>query len=106
MTQQTKTGRKGYNLKITPKGDVETTTTAVGKTKIKFRGTFSQRGKTIERTVVAQGKAAAAIASVIIPGQEVGLRCLFENAPANEDGRKGGEYLAVLDLALPSKKAA
>lgn len=94
---------KAYNLNVTPLTEADTTPTASGKAKIRFRGTFEQGGKTIERTVVAQGVAAELIAGMITPGTAVGLRCVYSRAPG-EDGKKGGEYLSV--VALPRKKAA
>lgn len=62
------------------------------------------RGREIERTVVAQGAAADAIASMVKKGASLSLRCLFERAPANEDGSQGGEYLTV--VGLPRAAAA
>ncbi len=107
MTEQSNSGGKGYNLKITPKdGTIDTTPSAKGTAKIKFRGTFEQRGKQVERTVVAQGKAADAIAAIVVGGQEIGLRCLFDRAPASEEGKKGGEFLTVLGIPLPPKAKA
>lgn len=103
MSEQQQNSQKAYNLKITPKdGSLDTTPTSAGTRKIKFRGTFEQRGKTVERTVVAQGKAAELIDGMIKSGVEIGLRCVFNRAPANEDGKKGGEFLAV--VALPREQ--
>lgn len=104
MTEQTNAAGKGYNISITPLGDIDTTPNAKGTAKIKFRGKFTTRGKDRERTVVAQGKAADAIRDVLVAGTPVALRVLFENAPSEEEGKKGGEYLSV--LGLPLSKAA
>lgn len=103
MTTQTSSA-KAYNLKITPKGAVEDATTASGTRKIKFRGTYVVQGKERERTVIAQGKAAELIAGMVTTGEEIGLRCIFETAPALEEGKKGGEFVTV--VALPRAKAA
>ena len=106
MTEQSKGAGKGYNLKITPKdGTIDTTPSSTGTAKIKFRGTLEQRGKTVERTVVAQGKAAEAISAIVVAGTEIGLRCLFDRAPG-EEGKKGGEFLTVLGIPLPPKAKA
>ena len=99
-------GGKGYNLKITPKGEINTAPTSTGTKKIKFRATMQLRGQERERTVVAQGKAAEAIEGMIEAGKEVSLRVLFENMPAGEDGKKGAEYLTVLGIPLPPKQKA
>lgn len=94
---------KAYNLTITPKGAVDLTPTVAGLRKTKFRGTYTVRGKTVERTVVAQGKAAELIDGLIADGSPVALRCIFQKAPANDAG-KGGEFLTV--VALPREKQA
>ncbi len=100
-------GGKGYNLTLTPKaGTIDTTPTASGTKKTKFRATFEQRGKTVERTVVAMGKAAEAIEGKIVEGEAVAIRCLFDRAPAQEEGKRGAEYLTVLGLPLPPKQKA
>jgi len=99
------TGAKAYNLSITPLTDVDTTPTSSGTAKTKFRGTFVQRGKTVERTIVAQGKSAALIEGMIAIGTPVALRCVFDRAPSNDNGR-GGEFLSVVALPLPPKQKA
>jgi hypothetical protein len=112
MTDQTNTASndnagKGYNLSITPKdGTIDTTPTASGTKKIKFRGTVKLRGQDRERTVVAMGKAAEAIEGKIVAGEAVSLRVLFDNAPSSEEGKKGAEFLTVLGLPLPPKQKA
>ncbi len=104
---QNDNGGKGYNLSITPKdGTIDTTPTAAGTKKIKFRGTLTLRGKERERTVVAQGKAAEAIEGKIVAGEAISLRVLFDNAPSSEEGKKGAEFLTVLGIPLPPKAKA
>ena len=102
----TSTGGKAYNVKITPKSDIEVSANSNNTKKIKFRGQLMQRGKLVERTVVAQGKAADAIEAVLATGKEVGLRCLFSRAPANDEGKRGGEFLTAIGLPLPPKQKA
>lgn len=105
QSAQTKDGGKGYNLKVTPVSEIERSTTASNTKKIKFRGTYISKGKPRELTVVAQGIAYDKIDELVEQGVEIGLRCLFKRAPANDNGR-GGEYLAVIDLPLPPKQKA
>ena len=100
------TGGKGYNMTITPKGDIDTTPTATGTKKIKFRATFDQKGTSRERTVVAMGKAAEAIEGKIVAGEAIALRVLFDRAPSQEEGKRGAEFLTVLGLPLPPKQKA
>jgi len=94
---------KAYNVKATPLARATTSTTATGKKQVKFRASMTLRGKTVERTVVAQGAAADIVKGIIKKGQEVGLRCLFQTAPGT-DGKRGGEFLSV--VALPRAAAA
>lgn len=104
MTEASK-GPKGYNLNLTVLTDVDATPTSKGTPKMKFRATFVSKGKTVTRTVVAQGKSVALIEGKIVKGETIALRCVFDKAPANDNG-KGGEYLSVVALPLPPKKAA
>lgn len=106
MSDQNQSQGKGYNITLTPKGQIDTTPTASGTKKIKFRATFTAQGKEKERTVVAQGKSAEAIEGMITAGEPVALRVLFDRAPANDEGKQGGEYLTVLGLPLPPKAKA
>ena len=93
---------RAYNLKMKQTNTAVRTTTKSGKPQIKFTGELTLRGETRTRTVVAQGKAADLISGMVRKGSELELRCLFENAPANEDGKRGGEFLSV--VGLPKKK--
>jgi len=102
----TSTGGKGYNLTITPKTEIDTTPTANNTKKTKFRGTYVSKGKVVERTIVAQGKAAELIEGLIKVGEPVALRCVFNRAPANDEGKRGGEYVSVVALPLPPKQKA
>ena len=95
---------KAYNVKATPVARATTTKMSTGKTQIKFRATMTVRGKIIERTIIAQGAAADLVKGLIKKGKEVSLRVLFERAPANDDGKRGGEYCSV--VALPRAAAA
>ena len=97
---------KAYNLEITQLTTADKAVNAKGTAKITFRGklTVGKNKREIERTVVAQGKAAEQIRGMMRKGSVLNLRCMFETAPANEDGSKGGEFLTVVDL--PRAKAA
>ena len=98
---------KGYNIAITPKaGSIDTTPAANGTRKTKFRGTLTIKGQQRERTVVAQGKAAEAIEGMIKDGESVSLRVLFSHMPSEEEGKTGAEYLTVLGVPQPARKAA
>lgn len=95
VVKQITTASKGKNVK--------------GTSKITFRGQLTvgkgDKARLIERTVVAQGAAADLIASKLRKGNELPLRVLFERAPANDDGSKGGEFLTVVGEPR-AKKAA
>lgn len=99
MNENEKHDKKAYNLKLTPMGEIDTTPTAKGTPKKRFTAFYVSKGKTFTRTVIAQGKAAREIEGMVEEGKPVMLRCLFNRAPANDDGSKGGEYLAV--VAVP-----
>ena len=97
---------KAYNFSIKQLDTAEKGTTATGTPKIKFRGELTLRGKTATRTVVAMGKSAELIAANMRKGTVHELRCVFNHAPANDDGKRGGEYLAVVDIPQPREKKA
>ena len=97
---------RAYNLKIKQTTTAVRSTTASGKDQVKFTGELTLRGKTRSRTVVAQGKAAELINGMLRKGNNLELRCLFENAPGNEEGKRGGEFLSVVGLPQPKQKAA
>lgn len=97
---------RAYNLKIKQTTTAVRSTTASGKQQIKFTGELTLRGKTRSRTVVAQGAAAEMIDGMVRKGSELELRCLFDRAPANEDGKRGGEFLAVVGLPTPKEQKA
>jgi hypothetical protein len=94
---------KAYNITVTPVATAERKKTSTGKDMIKFRASLEVRGRTVERTVIAQGNAAAQMKGLVRKGRAVAVRALFERAPANDAG-KGGEYLAI--VGLPRAKAA
>ncbi len=89
---------KAYNIAMTQLTTAKKATNANGKAKITFRGKALVRGREVERTVVAQGAAAEQLTGMLKKGAALNLRCLFERAPANEDGSQGGEYLTVVGL--------
>lgn len=93
-----------YNLKIRQTTEAVRSVTASGTDQIKFRGEVMIRGQLRTRTVVAQGKAAALIDSMVGEGNELSLRGLFDRAPANEEGTRGGEFISV--VGIPRAKAA
>lgn len=99
MNEQSQPVKKGYNLTLTPQGEIDTTPNSAGTPKKRFKATYVSKGKTFTRTVIAQGKAAAATEGLIVEGQPVVLRCVFNRAPANEDETLGGEFLSV--VAVP-----
>lgn len=90
---------KAYNIVATQITAAKKAKNANGKAKITFRAKATVGGREIERTVIAQGAAADLLKGMLKKGAELPLRVLFERAPANEDGTKGGEYLTV--VALP-----
>lgn len=98
---------KAYNISALQITTAEKSVTASGTDQIKFRGTLTVGGREIERTIVAQGAAAALLAGKLRKGRTIDLRVMFSRAPANDNtdskGR-GGEYLTV--VALPRAKAA
>lgn len=103
MTEATKT-RMGYNVTITPL-TVVAGKNVKGTEKITGRATVKKAdGSTLERTFVAQGAAAAAVGAVLKVGETVTVRAFYDRAPANDQGKRGGEYLTL--LALPKAKAA
>lgn len=95
---------KAYNFVATPVGEIDTTPSASGKPKLRFRATVNIRGREVTRTVVAQGAAAEKLNGKVETGVAVGIRALIDHAPANDGAARGGEYLTVVDL--PRAKAA
>ena len=95
---------KAYNVVLTQTTTANKGKNAKGTAKITFRAKGTVGGREIERTVVAQGAAADLIKGMVRKGAELSLRVLFERAPANEDGSKGGEFLTV--VGLPREKTA
>ena len=100
------TGKKrGYNLAVNQLTTANRSKNVNGRDKITFRGKTTVGGREIERTFVAQGKAAELISGMVRKGNTLNLRVIFERAPSNEDGKRGGEFCSV--VALPrAKKAA
>ena len=95
---------KAYNVTALPLATAIKSVTSTGTDQIKFRASMTVGGREIERTVIAQGASAALIKGKIRKGTPIALRCVFERAPANDNG-KGGEFLVVVGLPL-AKKAA
>lgn len=100
-----KSTKRAFNLKIKQLDTAEKGKNSNGKTRIKFKGELTLRGKLVVRTVSAQGVAADKIIASMRKGTVHSLRCLFERAPANDNGR-GGEFLTVVDVPLPPKQKA
>ena len=98
--------KKAYNFTVKQITTAERSTIANGTSKIKFRGELTLRGETRTRTIVAQGKAAELISSMVRKGNSMDLRMVFENAPSTEEGKRGGEFLSVVGLPQPKQKAA
>ena len=96
--------QKAYNVTVTQLNTATKSTTASGASMIKFRASLTVRGRKVERTVVAMGKAADAIRANVRKGSEFAVRAIFDRAPANEDGERGGEFLSV--VGVPQAKAA
>ena len=96
------TGGRGYNLKVTPSA-VEVKTDSRGKEFIKATVGLTIRGRDATRTLVAQGKAMDAIKDVLVVGSEASVRCLFQNY-VNDDGEKGGEFLAAIGLPMSKEE--
>lgn len=97
---------KAYNFSIKQLNTAEKSTTATGTPKIKFRGELTLRGETKERTIVALGKSAELIGAAMRKGTVHELRCVFDRAPANDDGKRGGEFLAVVGIPQPREQKA
>ena len=95
---------KAYNLAITQLNTASKAPNSKGTAKITFRGKVMLRGREVERTVVAQGAAADKISGMVRKGASLNLRCLISEAPGQEEGKKGGQFLTVVDL--PRAKAA
>lgn len=95
---------KAYNLALTQLTTASKGKNSKGTEKITFRAKGTIGGREVERTVVAQGAAAELISGMVRKGATMDLRVLFDRAPANEDGTRGGEFLTV--VGLPRAKAA
>jgi hypothetical protein len=96
---------RAYNIVATQLTTAKKGKNAKGTSKITFRAKATVGGREIERTVVAQGAAADLISGMVRKGSELKLRVLFERAPANDDGSKGGEFLTVVGLPREKKAA-
>lgn len=69
-----------------------------GTNRIKFRAILNVNNRTVERTVIAQGKAAALIEKNLDVGATHCLKVFFERMPGAEEGKLGGEYLTVIGI--------
>ena len=96
---------RAYNLALTQLTTASKGVNAKGTAKITFRAKGTIGGREVERTVVAQGASADLIKGMLRKGGTMSLRCLLERAPANENGKRGGEFLTVVGLPLPKKAA-
>lgn len=98
MSQDAKP-RMGYTLKVTPVGSINIQVTAAGTPKLTFRAAIRGKGgRTLERTVVAKGKAHNALIPLLRIGEEVSIRAFYDRMPANEDGTRGAEYVTAIGL--------
>jgi len=97
---------KAYNVTVKQTETAVRSVTASGTAQVKFRGEALIRGELRTRTVVAQGKSADLISGNLRKGTEHNLRVLFQRAPANEDGQRGGEFLAVVGIVEPKTAEA
>lgn len=98
MSQQ-KTVRLGYNIEVTPLGSITATPTAAGTPKLTFRAEVKAKGgRTLERTIVAKGRAHDALAAVLKEGRPVVIRGFYDRLPANDDGSRGAEYITAIGL--------
>lgn len=97
---------------MTPKGEIFTSPTAAGVERVRFRAEIPMGKIVVERTVLAQGRAAREIAGLIVPGKTITLSCVYARMPidnpepANDPvsgpkSRKlGAEYLAAVGLPV------
>lgn len=104
MTTETTTA-KAYNIKLNILS-LDDGKNAKGTRKLTGRATFQRGGKSFERTFIAQGKAADAVAEHLVVGSDVTVRTIFDRAPANEEGKQGGEFLTLIAMPLPPKAKA
>jgi hypothetical protein len=100
------------NVTMIPKGEIFTKPTAAGVERVRFRAIIPMGKQEVERTILAQGRAAREIIDKIVVGQKITLSCVYarmpidEPAPANDPvsgpkSRKlGAEYLAAVGLPL------
>ena len=93
---------RAYNLTVVP-GSVQTITNSKGTKTFKTRVTTTLRGRQVERTLMASGKAHAELKGLLRKGREIQIRCLIESV-ANDDGSEGGQFLTA--VGLPKAKAA
>ena len=99
---QSNTAGRAYNLKVTPTA-VEVKTDSRGKEFIRASVALKIRGRDATRTLIAQGKAMAAVQNVLVVGEEASVRCLFTTV-INDDGGKGGEYLSAIGLPMSKEE--
>jgi hypothetical protein len=102
---QTSGKKKAYNFDVKQVETAFKGKNANGKTLVRFKGELVIGGKTVKRTISAQGEAADLIIGKLRKGNTLALRCIFERAPANDNGR-GGEYMVVVGEPLPPKQKA
>lgn len=93
---------KGYNIPATPSA-IEDKKDTRGAPYLKIRATVTIRGKQVERTIKAEGKARDALLPVLAVGTTTTIRGGFEKVAANEDGSRA-EYIVA--FGLPAEKKA
>lgn len=96
--------KPAYNLNLSVQETSETTT-STGKPKIVSKVGLTLRGRQVTRTMVAMGAAADAVRDVMVPGETVRVRCLFDQVEG-EDGAKGGQFLTAIGLPRETAAAA
>lgn len=110
MTKVQSSAGRAYNVSLVQINDaVETEVKTRGTNTtnmVKFRGTMKLRDKTVERTVIARGKAADAIRANLEPGATHSLRVLFETAPLLEGAKTAGQFLTVVGIPMSRAELA
>lgn len=96
--------RLGHTITLTPITPIEANTTDAGTPRLTFRAQVRAKGgRTLERTVVATGRAHDALAGMLRTGEQIRVRGFYDRAPANDEGRRGEEYITA--ICLPRKAA-
>jgi hypothetical protein len=89
--------KRAYNFDVTPSA-IKNDTDKGGKPYMTARVSLTLRGKTVERTLQMRGKMIAEVGSTLEVGKASPVRALFERAPANDDNKRGGDFLVAVGL--------